>query len=66
MCWWLRPQLAQTGLFVDVVPLNPHGYRPNEFFANDWVYEGLVKWGSGGQVKKRVGPRSWWSAVCCR
>jgi hypothetical protein len=41
---------AQTGLFVDVGSLNPHAYRPNEFFANDWVYEGLVQYGRGGEV----------------
>lgn len=30
---------AQTGAFVDVGDLNPHSYRTNEIFANDWVYE---------------------------
>merc|ERR1719323_2886290 len=33
---------AQTGLFVSIGRLDPHTYRPNEFFANNWVYEGLV------------------------
>ena len=34
-----------SGLFLegnDVGPMNPHSYRPNEFFANDLVFEGLV------------------------
>lgn len=34
---------AQTGLFQSVGQMNPHTYRPNEFFANNWVYEGLVQ-----------------------
>jgi ABC-type transport system substrate-binding protein len=34
---------AQTGMFQSVGPMNPHAYRPNEFFANNWVYEGLVQ-----------------------
>ena len=34
---------AQAGLFSSVGRLDPHSYRPNEFFANNWVYEGLVK-----------------------
>jgi len=30
---------AQTGLFSTVGRLDPHTYRPNEFFANNWVLE---------------------------
>ena len=41
---------AQTGLFKSVGRLDPHTYRPNEFFANNWVYEGLVSYGNNGQV----------------
>ena len=41
---------AQTGLFTTIGRLDPHTYRPNEFFANNWVYEGLVSYGEGGQV----------------
>lgn len=41
---------AQTGLFQSVGFLEPHTYRPNEFFSNNWVYEGLVKYGPFGQV----------------
>ena len=25
--------------------MDPHSYRPNEFFANNWVYDGLVEYG---------------------
>ena len=35
---------GQTGNFVGVGRLDPHSYRPNEFFANNWVYEGLVEY----------------------
>lgn len=41
---------AQTGLFQSVGRLDPHTYRPNEFFANNWVYEGLVSYGEYGQI----------------
>lgn len=41
---------AQTGMFQSVGRLDPHTYRPNEFFANNWVYEGLVSYGSQGQI----------------
>lgn len=39
---------AQTGLFDTIGRLDPHTYRPNEFFSNNWVYEGLVHYGAGG------------------
>ena len=41
---------GQTGIFSSVGRLDPHTYRPNEFFASNWVYEGLVSYGSDGQV----------------
>jgi ABC-type transport system substrate-binding protein len=41
---------AQTGVFQSVGRLDPHTYRPNEFFANNWVYEGLVSYGEYGQI----------------
>ena len=41
---------GQTGLFVGVGRLDPHTYRPNEFFANNWMYEGLVEYGPNGAV----------------
>ena len=44
---------AQTGLFQSVGRLDPHSYRPNEFFANNWVYEGLVAYGANGAWSSR-------------
>jgi nickel transport system substrate-binding protein len=41
---------AQTGLFQSVGRLDPHSYRPNEFFSNNWVYEGLVSYGPDGAI----------------
>merc|ERR1712038_789584 len=41
---------GQTGLFAGVGRLDPHTYRPNEFFANNWVYDGLVEYGQGGTI----------------
>mmetsp|Transcript_18424 Transcript_18424/g.25979 ORF Transcript_18424/g.25979 Transcript_18424/m.25979 type:complete len:649 (+) Transcript_18424:69-2015(+) len=41
---------AQSGLFQSIGRLDPHTYRPNEFFANNWVYEGLVSYGPYGQI----------------
>lgn len=41
---------GQTGLFVGVGRLDPHTYRPNEFFASNWVYEGLVEYGPNGSI----------------
>lgn len=34
----------------NVGPLNPHLYSPNEMFAQDMVYEGLVKFGEQGEI----------------
>ena len=34
---------SASGLFSTVGRLDPHTYRPNEFWANNWVYEGLTK-----------------------
>ena len=44
---------AQTGLFSNetgVGRLDPHTYRPNEFFSSNWVYDGLVEYGPGGTI----------------
>lgn len=41
---------GQTGYFNDIGRLDPHSYRPNEFFINNWVYEGLVEYGPGGEI----------------
>jgi len=42
---------AQSGLFNSIGRLDPHTYRPNEFFANNWVYEGLVSYGADGVIE---------------
>ena len=49
---------AQTGLFSSVGRLDPHSYRPNEFFSNNWVYEGLVEYGAGGTILPSLA-KSW-------
>jgi ABC-type transport system substrate-binding protein len=41
---------AQTGLFSSTGPMDPHSYRPNEFFISNWIYEGLVSYGSDGVI----------------
>jgi ABC-type transport system substrate-binding protein len=41
---------ARTGLFKTVGGMDAHTYGPNEFFSNNWVYEGLVAYGQGGQI----------------
>merc|ERR1711912_178615 len=41
---------AQTGLFKTTGPMDPHNYRPNEFFISNWIYEGLVSYGPEGVI----------------
>jgi nickel transport system substrate-binding protein len=41
---------AQTGLFSSTGPMDPHSYRPNEFFISNWIYEGLVSYGPDGLI----------------
>ena len=41
---------ARTGLFDTVGTMNAHVYGPNEFFSNNWVYEGLVSYGANGKL----------------
>ncbi|MBF0334353.1 MAG: nickel ABC transporter, nickel/metallophore periplasmic binding protein [Alphaproteobacteria bacterium] len=41
----------------DVGPLNPHLYEPNEFFAQDMVYDGLVSYGPGGRILPALAER---------
>lgn len=43
---------------TNVGPLNPHLYSPNEMFAQDMVYEGLVKYAEDGSVKPWLA-KSW-------
>merc|ERR1712032_593470 len=46
----VAPGSQTGGLFSGVGRLDPHTYRPNEFFANNWVYEGLVEYGPMGSI----------------
>jgi len=41
---------AQTGLFSSTGPMDPHSYRPNEFFISNWIYEGLVSYSHDGMI----------------
>lgn len=41
---------SRTGLFETVGFMDAHTYGPNEFFSSNWVYEGLVSYGQGGQI----------------
>jgi len=41
---------AQTGLFVNSGMMDPHSYRPNEFFISNWIYEGLVYYGENNVI----------------
>ena len=41
---------ASGALFASVGPMNPHQYFPNMLFASDWMYEGLVRYGSDGEI----------------
>jgi ABC-type transport system substrate-binding protein len=46
----VAPGSSSGSLFKSVGPLNPHQYFPNEIFASDWVYEGLVRYGQDGEI----------------
>ena len=41
---------AGGSLFNSVGPINPHQYFPNQLFAQQWVYEGLVGYGQDGEI----------------
>ncbi|HGJ5889832.1 MAG TPA: nickel ABC transporter substrate-binding protein [Arsenophonus apicola] len=43
---------------VNVRPLNPHLYTPNQIFAQSMIYEPLVKYQANGQVKPWLA-KSW-------
>eukprot|EP01063_Lacrimia_lanifica_P037866 TRINITY_DN7917_c0_g1_i2.p2 TRINITY_DN7917_c0_g1~~TRINITY_DN7917_c0_g1_i2.p2 ORF type:complete len:529 (+),score=216.26 TRINITY_DN7917_c0_g1_i2:43-1587(+) len=49
---------SQTGLFHGVGRLDAHSYRPNEFWANNMVYEGLLEYGPGGEILPSLA-KSW-------
>jgi ABC-type transport system substrate-binding protein len=41
---------SSGALFKSIGPLNPHQYFPNEIFASNWVYEGLVSYAQDGEI----------------
>lgn len=45
-------------LFTTIGRLHPHLYAPNELFAQDWIFERLVKYGEGGKIEKSLA-ESW-------
>jgi ABC-type transport system substrate-binding protein len=45
---------AQTGRFSSTGPMDPHSYRPNEFFISNWLYEGLVSYGTSGVITPQL------------
>ena len=45
----IAPGVGGT-LFQSVGPIHPHQYYPNQVFAQDWIYEGLVSYGTDGQI----------------
>ncbi len=55
------PQELTTAWPVNVGPLNPHLYTPNQMFAQSMVYEPLVKYQADGTVKPWLA-KSWTSS----
>lgn len=49
-------------MFKSVGTLNPHLYHPNEIFASNWIYEGLVRYGRGGSLEPALAV-SWTTPV---
>ena len=52
---YAAPHIAQGGTLTysfmsNVGPLNPHLYSPNQMFAQEMVYEGLVDLGENGTI----------------
>lgn len=45
-------------IFTTIGRIHPHLYAPNELFAQDWVYERLVKYGLGGKIESSLA-ESW-------
>lgn len=41
---------GRTGIFVATGDMDPHSYSPNEFFIQNWLYEGLVSYGPEGAI----------------
>jgi len=41
---------SNAGLFREIGTMEPHAYTPNEFFIQNWIYEGLVHYGANGDI----------------
>lgn len=62
------PYQLTTAWPVNVGPLNPHLYTPNQMFAQSMVYEPLVKYQADGSVQPWLATRwrhsadgkTWW------
>jgi len=42
--------VLNQSFFTKLISCYANRYNPNEFFANNWVYEGLVRYGPNGDV----------------
>ena len=49
------------GLFTTAGGLEPHATFPMQFFSNNWIYEGLVRYGAGGAVEPALATE--WSST---
>ena len=49
------------GLFTTAGGLEPHATFPMQFFSNNWIYEGLVRYGAGGAVESALATE--WSST---
>jgi ABC-type transport system substrate-binding protein len=54
---------GQNTPFKTIGRLDAHSYRPNEFWANNMVFEGLVEYGPGGTILPALAA-SWTVADC--
>ena len=50
------------GIFTTAGGLEPHATFPMQFFSNNWIYEGLVRYGAGGAVEPALATE-WASTV---
>ena len=57
------PTKITTAWPVNVGPLNPHLYTPNQMFAQSMVYESLVKYQADGTIAPWLATR-WTIGIC--
>lgn len=53
----LPPQTIVYSSMANVGPLNPHLYSPNQMFAQEMVYEPLVRLGERGEIEPALAQR---------